>query len=96
LVMIELGSSKQKIMYGAKLTAYLKLIVAKSLASIHLVNLSTATNRWVKPSSNFLKGPKRSSPHIGKGHVMGMVWSSWAGVWTYITKYWHPLQDLTI
>jgi hypothetical protein len=43
-----------------------------------------------------LKGPKRSKPHTTKGHVMGMVWSSWASVWTCLTKYWHPLQDLTI
>jgi hypothetical protein len=28
----------------------------------------------------FLKGPKRSKPHTAKVYVMGVVWSSWAGV----------------
>jgi hypothetical protein len=70
--------------------------LVKGLASIHLVNLFTPTSKWVKPPSAFLKGLKISKPHTAKGHVMGIVWSSWAGVWTCLAKYWHPLQDLTI
>jgi hypothetical protein len=66
------------------------------LSSIHLVNLSTMTSKWVKPPDAFLKGPKRSRPHTEKGHAMEMVWSSWDDVWTCLAKYWHPLQDLTI
>jgi hypothetical protein len=66
-------------MFGAYLST--------SLASIHLVNLLTATSKWVKPPCTFLKDPKRSKPHKTKGHVMGMVWSSWASVWIYLTKY---------
>jgi hypothetical protein len=34
--------------------------------------------------------------YTANDHVTGMVWSSWAGVWIYLTKYWHIVQDLTI
>jgi hypothetical protein len=30
-----------------------------------LVKLSTAMSRWVKPSGVFLKGSRRSKPHMG-------------------------------
>jgi hypothetical protein len=40
---------------------------SQGFASIHLVNLSTLTSRWVKPSGAFLKGPIRSRPHMVKG-----------------------------
>jgi hypothetical protein len=74
-VMMELGTLKQKIISWIKLTACLELILARGLASIHLVNLSPVTSRWVKPLGAFLKGPKRSRPHTGNGHVAGMVWT---------------------
>jgi hypothetical protein len=63
-------------------------ILAMGLVLIHLVNLSTMISRWVKSPG--------SRPHMTKGHVMGMVWSSWAGTWICLAKYWHPLQDLMI
>jgi hypothetical protein len=44
-VMIALGTPKRKTMSLGKLTACLELILAMSLASIHLVNLSTATSK---------------------------------------------------
>ena len=51
------------------------------LASIHLVNLSTMTNKyfflWVPP----LRGPTISSPQTAKGHVMGIVWRAVGGMW---------------
>jgi hypothetical protein len=53
---------KQKMMSWLKFTACLELIFARGLASIHLVNLSSVTSRWVKPPGAFLKGPKRSRP----------------------------------
>jgi hypothetical protein len=83
-------------MSWTKLTTYLEPILAKGLASVYSVNLSTATSKWVEPPSAFLKGPKRSRPHTAKGHMMGMVWRSWASALTCFTKYWHPLQNLTI
>jgi hypothetical protein len=47
--------------------------------STHLENLSMATNRWVKPPGAFRKGPTMSSPHMAKGHVIGMVCRTCAG-----------------
>jgi hypothetical protein len=87
LVIIELETPMRKTMSCTKLTACLESVLAKGLASIHLENLSIMTSRWDKPPGTFLKGPKRSRPHTAKGHVMGMVWSSWAGVWIYLAKY---------
>jgi hypothetical protein len=71
---------KWKTISWIKFTACLEPILARSLASIHLVNLSTVTSR----------GGKRSRTHMANGHVMGMVWSSWARTWIYLVKYWHP------
>jgi hypothetical protein len=59
--------------------AFLEKILAWCLTSIHLVNLSTAMSRWVRPSGAFLKDPRRSRPHMANDHVMRIVWSSWAG-----------------
>jgi hypothetical protein len=86
-VMMELGTPKQKTMSWTKLATCLEPILAKGLASIHLVDLSTVTSTWVKPSGTFMRGPKRSRPHTVKDHVIGMVWSSWAGTWIYLAKY---------
>jgi hypothetical protein len=63
-------------MSWTKLATFLELILARGLASIHLVNLSTATSRWVKPLDTFLKVSKRSRPHMAKVYEMEMVWSS--------------------
>jgi hypothetical protein len=95
-VMMELGTPKQKMMSWMKFTSYLRLILARGLTSIHLVNLSITRSRWVKSPTTFLKGPTRSRPHTENSHVMGIVWSSWADAWICLTKYWHPLHDLTI
>jgi hypothetical protein len=73
LVMIELGTPIQKIMSWTKLIACLESIMARGLALINLVNLSTMTSRWVKPLDALLKDPKISKHHMAKGHVMGMV-----------------------
>jgi hypothetical protein len=78
--MIELGTSKRKTMSWTKLTACFESIFAKGLASIHLVNLSTTTSRFRLHSINV--------------HVMGMVWSPWAGAWICLAKYWHPCKTL--
>src|SRR3954462_8111290 len=39
------------------------------LASIHLVNLSTATSTWVKPLLPTLSGPTISNPQTAKGQT---------------------------
>src|SRR3954468_23592884 len=49
-------------------------------ASIHLVNLSTATSRCVLPPfDDFLSGPTMSSPQVANGQESGMVLISKAG-----------------
>ena len=50
------------------------------LASIHLVNLSTATSRWVKPLLPVLRGPTMSSPQTANGQTSGIVFKADAGL----------------
>jgi hypothetical protein len=40
---------------------------------IHFVNLSIATKICVNPRLAFFNGPTKSSPHVEKGHAIGMV-----------------------
>jgi hypothetical protein len=56
-----------KMMSWMKSTAFLEPILARCFASIHLVNLSTAMRKWVKPPGAVLKGTKWSRPHTMKG-----------------------------
>ena len=56
-----------------KFTAVVAVELVIGTASIHLVNLSTATRRWVRPPlEGFLSGPTMSSPHVAKGHARGI------------------------
>jgi hypothetical protein len=48
-------------------TACLDLMLFRGRTSIHLENLSMATNRCVKPPGVFYKGPTRSRPHTANG-----------------------------
>jgi hypothetical protein len=45
---------------------------------------------------HFLEWSQEVQANMAKGHVMEMVWSSWASTWICLAKYWHPLQDLLI
>src|SRR3954467_5024862 len=65
------------------------------LASIHLVNLSTTTNRCVMPPLAVLNGLTISSPHTTNGHVIRMVLSAEAGRWLLALNLWQPLQCFT-
>jgi hypothetical protein len=56
-------------------TALAAMIEAAGFALIHFVNLSTATKMCVNPPLAFLNGPTKSSPHVDKGQVIGMVCS---------------------
>jgi hypothetical protein len=62
-----------------KSTTCSDLIFMIDRASIHFENLLMATSKWVKPPSAFWSGPTRSRPPTAKGHVIGIVWSAWAG-----------------
>ena len=67
------------------------------IASIHFVNLSTATSRCVcPPGDDFLSSPTISSPHWAIGHVNGMVLSADAGAWGFVANFCHPIHLLTI
>jgi hypothetical protein len=57
------------------------------LASIHLVNLSTATSRCVKPSGAVLNGPTMPTPQTANGQVSGMVLRAAAGVFQFLEKH---------
>jgi hypothetical protein len=50
------------------------------LALIHLVNLSTATSRCVKPPDAVLNDSTMSRPQTTNGQVSGMVLRAAAGV----------------
>src|SRR3954462_9812323 len=65
------------------------------LASIHLVNLSTATSKCVMPPLAVLNDPTMSRPQTANGHVIGMVLSAEAGKWLFALNLGHPLQCLT-
>jgi hypothetical protein len=49
------------------------------LYSIHLVNLSIATNTWVKPPDAIVNDPIISRLQQANGHAGGMVIRLWAG-----------------
>jgi hypothetical protein len=51
------------------------IIEVAGFTSIHFVNVSTAMKICVNPPLVFLKGPTKSSPHVEKGQVIGMVCS---------------------
>jgi hypothetical protein len=44
----------------------------------------------------FFEGSQEAQTPHGKGSCDEDVWSSWASAWICLTKYWHPLRDLTI
>jgi hypothetical protein len=51
------------------------VIEAADFTSIQFMNLSTAMKICVNPPLAFLNGPTKSSPHVEKGQVIGMVYN---------------------
>src|SRR4051812_6448314 len=74
-VMMLLGIPYLLMMSAMNLTAVGASNFLIGRASIHLVNLSTATRRWVKPPLAILNVPTMSSPHTANGQVIGIVLS---------------------
>jgi hypothetical protein len=72
-VMIEFGTPKRWMMLVKNATACSDLMLFRRRTSIHLENLSIATNRCVKPPGAFYKGLMRSRCHTTNGQVMGVV-----------------------
>src|SRR3954462_10044142 len=80
-VMILFGTPYLTVISTMNLTTVGASSLLIGLASIHLVNLSTATNKCVMPPPAVLNGPTMSSPHTANGQVIGMVLSADAGRW---------------
>ena len=75
-----------------KLTAVRAVELVIGTASIHLVNLSTATSRCVHPPfEDFLSGPTMSSPHVAKGPNSGMVLTPDAGACDLLANFWQAM-----
>src|SRR4051795_13493902 len=91
------GTPNLKMIDLMKLTAVRAVELVMGTASIHLVNLSTATSRCVLPPfDDFLSGPTMSSPHVANGHDNGMVLSFDVGVCGLLANFWQAMQRHTI
>jgi hypothetical protein len=77
--MMEFGTPKRWIILVKNATACSDVTLVKGQTSIHLENLSMATNRCEKPLGAFCKGPTRSRPYTTNGQVMGIVCRALAG-----------------
>jgi hypothetical protein len=71
--MVVLGKPKWCKMSQMKETTRSAESVAIGLYSAYLVNLSMATNTYVKPPGAIVKGPIMSRPQHANGHEGGMV-----------------------
>src|SRR4051812_39045165 len=91
------GTPNRKIIDLMKLTDVRAVELVIGIASIHLVNLSTATSRCVLPPfDDFLRGPTMSSPQVAKGQDNGMVLSSEAGACGLLVNFWQAMQRRTM
>src|ERR1041385_1470330 len=96
-MMMFCGTPNLKIIDLIKFTAVRAVELVMGTASIHLVNLSTATSRCVLPPfDDFLSGPTMSSPQVANGHDSGMVLSSEVGVCGLLANFWQAMQHRTM
>src|ERR1043165_1576916 len=96
-VMMLCGTPNLKMMDLIKLTAVRAVELVIGTASIHLVNLSIATSRCVRPPfEDFLSGPTMSSPQVANGQDNGMVFSSDAGACCLLANFWQAMQHHTM
>src|ERR1041385_6816588 len=92
-VMMLWGTPNLKMMDLMKLTAVRAVELVIGTASIHLVNLSIATSRCVRPPfEDFLSGPTMSSPQVANGQDSGMVLISDAGACGLLANFWQAMQ----
>src|SRR4051812_32502092 len=96
-VMMLCGTPNLKMIYLMKLIAVRVVELVIGTASIHLVNLSTATSRCVRPPfEDFLSGTTMSSPQVANGQDNGMVLSSDAGACGLLVNFWQVMQRCTM
>jgi hypothetical protein len=67
-----LGMSNLFIMLYRNLTTASWVIFTAGMASIHLVNVSTPTNKYLNPPSVLGKMTRMSIPHIAKGQEISI------------------------
>src|SRR3954463_7805166 len=96
-VMLLCGTPNLKMIDLMKLTAVRAIELVIGTASIHLVNLSTTTSRFVRPPfEDFLSGPTMSSPHVANGHDNCMVLSSDVVACGLLANFWQAMQRRTM
>src|ERR1043165_9915223 len=96
-VMMLCGTPNLKMIDLMKLTAVRALELVMGTASIHLVNLSTATSRCVLPPfDDFLSGPTMSGPQVAKGQDSGIVLSFDARACGLLANFWQAMQRRTM
>src|SRR4051812_13728791 len=96
-VMMLCGMPNLKMIDLMKLTAVRAVELVIGTASIHLGNLSTATNRCVwPPFQDFMSGPTKSSPLVANGQDNAIVLSSDAGACGLMATFWQAMQCLTM
>src|ERR1041385_7181228 len=92
-VMMLCGFPNLKSIDLIRFAAVRAVVLVMGAASIHLVNLSTATSRWViPPFEDFLSGPTMSSLQMANGHEGGMVLNSEAGACGLLANLWRAMQ----
>src|SRR3954471_18883202 len=91
-VMMLCGTPNLKMIDLMKLNSVSVVELVMGTASIHLVNLSTATSRCVLPPlDDFLSGSTMSSPHVTNGLDSGIVLSSEAKACGLLACFWHAI-----
>src|SRR3954462_15024041 len=96
-VMMLGGTPNLKIIDLMRLTVVRAVELVMGTASIHLVNLSTATSRCVLPPfDDLLSGPTISSTHVANGQDSGIVLSSEAGACGLLANFWQATQRRTM
>src|ERR1041384_6163479 len=96
-MMMLCGTPNLKMIDLMKLTAVRAVELVMGNASIHLVNLSTATSRCVLPPfDDFLSGPTISSPHVANGQDSCIFLSLEAGACGLLANLWQATQRCTM
>src|SRR5664279_3518670 len=96
-VMMLWGTPNLQMIEWMKFTTHVAAAHVIGIASIHLVNLWTATRRRVcLPGEDFFRGPTMSSPHWAKGQARGIVCSSVAGTCGRVANFWQASHFWTM
>src|SRR3954465_14775248 len=96
-LMMLCGTPNLKMIDLMKLTVVRAVELVIGTASIHLVNLLTATSRCVLPPfEDFLSGPTMSSPQVANGQENGIVLRSDAGACGLLVNFWQAMQRRTM